>query len=123
MSFGILAPLGEETVFRGIVYGRLKKISNVPCAALLSGLIFGLFHGNLVQAVYATVLGVVLALVYELYDSIWFSMLFHGIANLFVYFMIDLTGIGGIFLIPLSTVFFLLMSAVCLALMVKWQKN
>ncbi len=123
LSYGILAPLGEETVFRGVVYGKLKKISNVPIAALLSGLIFGLFHGNLVQAVYATVLGVVLALVYELYDSIWFPMLFHGIANLFVYFMIDLTGIGGIFLIPVSALFFLAMSAVCLVLMVKWQKN
>lgn len=123
LSYGILAPLGEETVFRGIVYGRLRRISNVPAAVVISGLAFGLFHGNLVQAVYATVLGIVLALVYELYDSILASMLFHGIANLFVYLLLDLTEIGGAFVMPLSCAFFLIVSAVSLILMVKWQKN
>lgn len=123
LSYGILAPLGEETVFRGIVYGKLKSISNVPVAIILSGFAFGLFHGNLVQAVYATVLGIVLALVYEIYDSILAPMLFHGIANLFVYFLLDLTEIGDVFVMPLSCVFFLLISAVSLVLMVKWQKS
>lgn len=123
LSYGILAPLGEETVFRGIVYGKLKRISNVPIAVILSGLAFGLFHGNLVQAVYATVMGVVLALVYELFGSILASMLFHAIANLFVYLLLDLTEFGGIFVIPLSCGFFLLISAVSLVLMMKWQKN
>ena len=123
LSYGILAPLGEETVFRGIVYGKLKSISNVPIAVILSGLAFGLFHGNLVQAVYATVLGIVLALVYEIYGSILASMLFHGIANLFVYFLLDLTEFGGAFVMPLSCVFFLVVSAVSLVLMLKWQKS
>lgn len=123
LSYGILAPLGEETVFRGIVYGRLRRISNVPIAVVISGLAFGLFHGNLVQAVYATVLGIVLALVYELYDSILASMLFHGIANLFVYLLLDLTEIGGAFVMPLSCIFFLVVSVISLILMMKWQKN
>ncbi|MDO4332506.1 MAG: CPBP family intramembrane metalloprotease [Eubacteriales bacterium] len=121
--YGILAPLGEETVFRGVVYGQLKKISNVPVAIVLSGLAFGLFHGNLVQAVYATALGIVLALVYEIYDSILAAMLFHGVANLFVYVLLDLTDFGGIFVMPFSCAFFLMISAIALALMVKWQKN
>lgn len=123
LSYGILAPLGEETVFRGIVYGQLKKICAVPLAIFLSGLAFGLFHGNLVQAVYATAIGIVLALVYEIYDNILIAMLFHGIANLFVYLLVDLTDIGGVFMIPLSCVFFLAISAVALVLMVKWQKS
>lgn len=123
LTYGILAPLGEETVFRGVLYGQLKKVSNVPAAIVLSGLAFGLFHGNLVQAVYATALGIVLALVYEIYGSILAAMLFHCIANLFVYVILDLTEIGGIFVIPFSCMFFLLVSAVTLVLMVKWQKN
>lgn len=121
LSYGILAPLGEETVFRGVVYGQLKKISNVWVAVFASGVAFGLFHGNLVQAVYASVLGIVLALVYELYGSIIFPMLFHGIANLFVYLLIDLTDIGGIYLMPVSCLFFLTISAVSLLLTFKWQ--
>lgn len=123
LSYGILAPLGEEVVFRGVIYGQLKKVSNVPTAIVVSGLTFGLFHGNLVQAVYASVIGFLLALVYELYDSILAAMVFHGIANLFVYLLLDLTEIGGVFVIPLSCGFFLLMSALSLVLMVKWQKN
>ena len=63
ISYGILAPLGEEIVFRGVVYGQLRKVLKVPYAVVLSGLAFGLFHGNLVQAVYATVIGCLLALV------------------------------------------------------------
>lgn len=123
LTYGILAPLGEETVFRGVLYGQLKKVSSVPVAIALSGLAFGLFHGNLVQAVYATTLGIVLALVYEIYGSILAAMLFHCIANLFVYVMLDLTEIGGIFLIPFSCMFFLLVSVIALVLMVKWQKD
>lgn len=123
LSFGILAPLGEEVVFRGIVYGQLKKVCSVPAAIILSGLLFGIFHGNLVQGVYATVIGILLALVYELYGSILASMAFHGIANLFVYIMLDLTEFGGIFLTPPSCVFFFAISIVSLVLMVKWQKG
>ncbi len=70
ISYGILAPLGEEIVFRGVVYGQLRKVLKVPYAVVLSGLAFGLFHGNLVQAVYATVIGCLLALVYEWYGTI-----------------------------------------------------
>lgn len=123
LTYGILAPLAEEVVFRGIVYGQMKRAFNVPAAILISGLAFGLFHGNLVQFVYASVIGIMLALVYELYGTILAPMLFHAVANLFVYVMLDLTDFGGIFLIPLSCVFFLLISAVSLVLMLKWQKN
>lgn len=123
LSYGILAPLGEEVVFRGVIYGQLRKFGNVPLAVLLSGLIFGLFHGNLVQFVYAAVIGILLAIVYELYGTILAPMIFHGIANLFVYIMLDLTDFGGVFLMPLSCIFFLLISAVSLVLMIKWQKN
>lgn len=123
LSFGILAPLGEEFVFRGVVYGRLKKVSNVPVAVVVSGLLFGLFHGNLVQAVYATLLGIVLAIVYEIYDSILAPILFHAVANLFVYVMMDLMPFGGIFVTLPACIFFLLISAVSLILMVKWQRS
>lgn len=121
--YGVLAPLAEETLFRGVVYGQMKKAFNIPAAILISGLAFGLFHGNLVQFFYASALGIVLALVYELYGTILAPMLFHGIANLFVYVLLDLTDFGGIFLVPISCAFFLLIAAVSLILMVKWQRS
>ena len=111
ISYGILAPLGEELVFRGVVYGQLRKVLKVPFAVVLSGLAFGLFHGNLVQAVYATVIGCLLALVYEWYGTIAAPMLFHSVANLFVYVMLELLPFGGVFLSVPSCVLFLVLSA------------
>lgn len=111
ISYGILAPLGEELVFRGVVYGQLRKVLKVPFAVVLSGLAFGLFHGNLVQAVYATVIGCLLALVYEWYGTIAAPMLFHSVANLFVYVMLELLPFGGAFLSVPSCVLFLGVSA------------
>ena len=111
ISYGILAPLGEEIVFRGVVYGQLRKVLKVPYAVVLSGLAFGLFHGNLVQAVYATVIGCLLALVYEWYGTIVAPMLFHSVANLFVYVMLELLPFGGVFLSVPSCVLFLVLSA------------
>lgn len=111
ISYGILAPLGEEIVFRGVVYGQLRKVLKVPFAVVLSGLAFGLFHGNLVQAVYATVIGCLLALVYEWYGTIAAPMLFHSVANLFVYVMLELLPFGGAFLSVPSCVLFLGVSA------------
>ena len=57
----ILSPIMEELVFRGIVFGNMRKIMNVTQAVFLSALLFGLIHFNIVQFVYAFLLGLVLA--------------------------------------------------------------
>ena len=78
----ISAPLLEEVLMRGILYTRLKEFSKRPqTAMLLSGMIFGLFHGNVVQGVYAFVMGVFFALVYEAYDSLFPPVAAHMTAN------------------------------------------
>lgn len=123
LTYGVLAPLGEEFLFRGIVYGQLRRAGGPAAAIVISAVAFGLFHGNLVQFVYATTLGIVMALVREIYGTLWASVAFHAIANLFVYLVLDLTPVGGAFVSAPATFFFLLMSAVCLIFMVKWQKN
>ena len=105
------------------MYGQLKKVMKVPAAIVLSGLAFGLFHGNLVQAVYATVIGVLLALVYELYGTLAAPMVFHSVANLFVYIVLDLTSFGDAFLTPAACIFFLVISAVSVIMMYKLQKK
>jgi len=123
ISFGILAPLGEELIFRGLVYGSLKKAMPVPAAIVLSGFLFGLFHGNLVQGVYATLLGCVFAWSYELYGTLLIPILMHGVANLFVYLLLDCTEFGAAFVMPLPCIFMLAVGVICLILMVRWQRN
>lgn len=66
----------EETVYRGVFYNEYSKI-NPWKAALLSGFLFGLMHGNINQFCYAAVMGIVFALVIEATGSILSTMLIH----------------------------------------------
>ena len=51
----------------------------------LSGLVFGCYHGNPVQILYASLMGLAMALVYESYGRISAPILFHISANAVVY--------------------------------------
>lgn len=83
--YGVLSPLAEEAVFRGLIYNRMKRCFSFPIALLGSSLLFGCYHGNLVQAVYGTLLGLLIAYLYERYESFAAPVLFHGAANVSVY--------------------------------------
>ena len=55
---GIIAPAAEEMIFRWLIYLRLRDWLKLPVAAVISGLIFGIYHGNIVQGIYASILGI-----------------------------------------------------------------
>lgn len=78
---GILAPACEEIVFRGAIFGGLKKEGNIFKAILASGLLFGLLHMNINQASYAFVIGILLGFLVEATGSIFSSILFHILVN------------------------------------------
>ncbi len=80
---GIVAPLAEETIFRWLMYLRLRDYMKIPAAAILSGVIFGVFHGNFVQIIYAGILGAVMAYILEMSGNLWSSALLHIGANVF----------------------------------------
>ncbi len=77
----VMAPVLEEVVFRGLVYTRLKKGMPTIVAAVLASLLFGLCHGTAIWIIYATVLGMVMIWVFERYQSLTASILFHFTFN------------------------------------------
>lgn len=79
---GIFGPIVEELIFRGLIYKRTRDCSNIKVAAVLSAVLFGIFHQNWVQAPYAIIIGLVAVFVYEKYKSIFASILFHMSANI-----------------------------------------
>ncbi|MBR6770218.1 MAG: CPBP family intramembrane metalloprotease [Lachnospiraceae bacterium] len=85
LVYGLCSPLAEEIVFRGLVYHRMKKYFSVFLSVILNSLLFGIYHGNLVQAVYAGILGITITLAYEIYGSFAAPVLFHAAANICVY--------------------------------------
>lgn len=85
LVFVILSPVMEELLFRWLIYGRMKAMLNASMAVILSAVFFGFYHGNLLQGIYAVIMGIVMAIIYEKSGSILSSMLFHIGANGLVY--------------------------------------
>jgi membrane protease YdiL (CAAX protease family) len=78
---GLLAPLAEEILFRGLLYGWLRRFMGLIPAALLSAAVFGLVHGMLPVMAAAFVVGLMLAYVYERTGSLWASAIVHATQN------------------------------------------
>lgn len=78
----VLAPVMEELVFRGICFGRIRKFADKKMTIILSALLFGIYHMNLVQFIYAFLMGLVFAAIYEKYRNIVLTVTAHIFANL-----------------------------------------
>lgn len=81
LTVAIIVPITEEMFFRGLIYGRLRQAMKPIVANLISSIIFGIFHGNVVQGVYAFFIGFILALVYEKTNLLPLSILGHALIN------------------------------------------
>lgn len=80
LLMAVLPALGEEFVFRGLLYHAYRRTS--PLAGIiLSALFFALMHGNFNQIPYAFFLGIVMALMVEATGSIWISIFMHFMLN------------------------------------------
>lgn len=79
---GILMPMSEELVFRGLLFKRLRERGTYLQSALYSALVFGFMHMNLVQMIYGFVLGMMLAYFYEKYGSVKAPIAAHIAMNL-----------------------------------------
>lgn len=76
----ILPGLVEETLFRGVVYSRVRKANPIK-GILLSALFFGIAHMNFQQFCYTFFLGIVFGLLVEATDSILSSITAHMVFN------------------------------------------
>lgn len=92
--YGIVSPLAEEIIFRGIVYNRMHRQYGKWIAIIGSALLFGLYHGNIVQALYGFMLGLLIAVLYEKYASFAVPVIIHSAANVFVYVVTSVTGVA-----------------------------
>jgi membrane protease YdiL (CAAX protease family) len=81
-AIAVLAPVLEEVLFRGIIFSRMREISNFHISAIISSLIWASMHMNMVQGVTAFAYGLFLAFLYEKFKVLWVPMLSHGFFNL-----------------------------------------
>ena len=82
LCLGILIPICEELVFRGLMFRRLRQGGTFMAAALYSSFVFGFLHVNMVQMLYGFILGMMLAYLYEKYGSVKAPIAAHMAMNL-----------------------------------------
>ncbi len=82
----ILAPIWEELLFRKFLIDRVVNYGEVT-AMLLSGIMFGLYHGNLAQCAYATTIGLFFAFIYIRTGRIGYTIALHMLINGFSTFV------------------------------------
>lgn len=79
----IIAPIAEEIIFRNILLKPLRAYGDLT-AVLVSGIVFGLYHGNFDQFAYATLLGIFFSAIAVKYNSIIPVTILHALNNLIV---------------------------------------
>lgn len=78
----LLAPLVEETFFRGFLFGGLTKRFSFFTAALISGFLFALAHGQPTLLIPFTFVGMLFATGYAYTGSLWTTISAHFMFNL-----------------------------------------
>lgn len=77
----LIIPIAEELLYRGVVFKRLRVFLGIWPAILLSAIIFGVMHANLVQFLYAGILGLLLAFLLQTTGKLYAPILGHIAAN------------------------------------------
>ncbi len=81
LAGALVAPLAEETFFRGFLFAGFRKEMGLLWGTLLSATLFALVHFTPTAIVPIFFLGVFFALLYEASGSIWPSIILHSTIN------------------------------------------
>lgn len=78
---GVMPAICEELLFRGHMQSRLARRWGMWPAVAISSVAFGVFHMNVPQGIFATVLGLLMGLAVYRSGAIWIAMAMHGANN------------------------------------------
>ena len=78
----IIGPISEELIFRGVLFNKTKKALPLFLANVQQAFLFGLYHMNIIQGVYAFIIGMVLGSVCYGFKSIYPAIILHVIINI-----------------------------------------
>lgn len=84
----VVAPIAEEVLFRGFLYGKLRRRMPVWVAMLITSALFGLIHGQWNVGLDVFALSIVLCSLREVTGSIWAGILLHMLKNSIAFFII-----------------------------------
>lgn len=86
----IIGPVCEELIFRGVMLYYAQKALPFWAANLFQALLFGVYHMNIVQGIYAFLVGIFCGLIFHYGKSIYLSIGFHMLFNFWGTFLVFL---------------------------------
>lgn len=104
LSYVVIAPLSEEILFRGIIFKRFDSMLPLWGSSIATAAIFGIYHGNLQQGIYAFVNGIVMCLIVHYGGSLFYSVVYHMVANLISNLCFEYDYINNVIYHPLSII-------------------
>lgn len=118
ITVGVIVPIFEELLFRGLVYGSFKHIFNPWLAITIQGAIFAFIHKSGVQCVYTFLLGIIVALYYHWNKNMIYCFVIHIIFNIF-----------GTYILPYffwskdKIIFFTVTASILFIVSLLWQRK
>lgn len=85
VCYGVISPLAEELMFRGILFNFLRRLGNTKLALVMSAAIFGLYHMNAVQGVYGFLMACLITYGYVYFGSFKIPVMIHMLSNILAY--------------------------------------
>jgi membrane protease YdiL (CAAX protease family) len=77
----LIAPVVEEVLFRGMIFNELLQNISLVSSIIIQALLFGLYHMNIIQGLYAFVMALFLGILYYRFKSLWVPIIFHSAFN------------------------------------------
>lgn len=110
ISSGIIGPVIEELLFRGIIYNKLKEFNNTNKAMIISTIIFSLVHLNIIDIIYTLIVGYILVYIYNKHNNLKYPIILHISLNISVIIL-------GL-IIPISYILNIILFSICLLILI-----
>ncbi|MDR0591410.1 MAG: CPBP family intramembrane metalloprotease [Candidatus Nomurabacteria bacterium] len=88
ISLVVVAPVVEEMIFRGYLYGKLRGYVGIVVSTLIVSVLFGVAHGQWNVGVNVFAMSLVLCGLRELTGNIWSGVLLHMLKNGIAYYFL-----------------------------------
>ena len=96
---GIIGPILEEYIFRGIIFNKLKTFNNLKTSIIITTIIFSIMHFELSQIIYTLIVGFYLTYIYFKTNNISVPILAHITINTSTILLIPLVLNTNIYII------------------------
>ena len=88
LALVVAGPILEEVIYRGLIYGKLRKKHSLATSILIVSILFGFLHGQWNVGVDVFALSVVACLMRETTGTIYAGIILHMLKNAIAFYML-----------------------------------